>query len=164
MTGSGLPRRIVTGHSESGGATVWMDGPATTVKRPTEHLASILLWATTETPAPYTGDEDAGSLVLPTPPPANGTRFVCISMEPGERAAGPMHRTDSLDYVVCTEGVASCVMDECTVDMRAGDAMVQRGTNHVWFNGGDERAVVFIVLIDGHPKRGGSLAAGQEAK
>lgn len=159
-----VPRRVVTTESAEGKATVWIDGPAENVKRPTEYLSSILLWATKETPAPYTGCEDAGAWVLPTAPPAQGTRFICIVLEPGQSAPGPMHKTDSLDYVICTEGTVTCGLDDGQVEMRAGDALVQRGTNHVWHNGGATRAVIFIVLIDGTPKRNDSVSGRQEAR
>jgi quercetin dioxygenase-like cupin family protein len=54
-------------------------------------------------------------------------------LAPGTRS--PMHRTESLDYGICLEG--ECVMEldggeEVTV--RAGDVVIQRGTNHLWHN------------------------------
>jgi uncharacterized cupin superfamily protein len=51
-------------------------------------------------------------------------------------------------------------MDDSTVKLRAGDVMVQRGTNHAWANRSDKRARVAFVLIDavplgiGHPITG----------
>jgi hypothetical protein len=55
-------------------------------------------------------------------------------------------------------------MDGSTVKMKAGDVMVQRGTNHAWANRGDKRARVAFVLIDavplglGHPVTGAANA------
>jgi hypothetical protein len=37
------------------------------------------------------------------------------------------------------------------VTLRAGDVLVQRGTNHAWANRGSETARVAFVLIDGKP-------------
>jgi hypothetical protein len=44
------------------------------------------------------------------------------------------------------------------VALKAGDVMIQRGTNHGWFNRGTEVARVAFVLVDaqalgiGHPR------------
>ena len=35
--------------------------------------------------------------------------------------------------------------------LRAGDVMVQRGTNHAWFNRGSVTARLAFVLIDAQP-------------
>ena len=42
-------------------------------------------------------------------------------------------------------------MDDSTVKLKAGDIMVQRGTNHAWANRGQVRARVAFVLIDAEP-------------
>jgi len=48
------------------------------------------------------------------------------------------------------------------VHLRAGDVMVQRGTNHAWVNRGTVPARLAFVLIDakplgiGHPVTGGA--------
>ena len=50
------------------------------------------------------------------------------------------------------------------VSLRAGDVMVQRGTNHAWVNRGSEPARLPIVLLDakplgiGHPRQRGEQA------
>jgi naringenin degradation protein FdeH len=55
-------------------------------------------------------------------------------------------------------------MDDSTVKMKAGDVMVQRGTNHAWANRSNRRARVAFVLIDavplgiGHPITGATNA------
>jgi hypothetical protein len=55
-------------------------------------------------------------------------------------------------------------MDDSTVKMKAGDVMVQRGTNHAWANRSDKRARVAFMLIDamslgiGHPITGAASA------
>ena len=41
-----------------------------------------------------------------------------------------MHRTDTLDYVVCLSGEIDMELDDGdTVQMKAGDLMVQQGTS-----------------------------------
>jgi hypothetical protein len=51
-------------------------------------------------------------------------------------------------------------MDDSTIKLKAGDVMVQRGTNHAWANRGDRRARVAFVLIDAEPLRIGSPVSG----
>ena len=43
------------------------------------------------------------------------------------------------------------MMDDGEVLLKAGDALVQRGTNHAWSNRTQEPAVVAFVLIDAEP-------------
>ena len=73
-----------------------------------------------------------------------------------------MHRTETIDYVIVLAGELEMRMDDSTVKLKAGDVLVQRGTNHAWINRGPEPARVAFVLIDatplgvGHPVAGGA--------
>jgi quercetin dioxygenase-like cupin family protein len=40
-------------------------------------------------------------------------------------------------------------MDQSVVKLKAGDVVVQRGTNHSWVNTGSEPARIAVILIDG---------------
>jgi quercetin dioxygenase-like cupin family protein len=145
-------RRIVTGHDEADVAKVITDAPATNAKQAGNGAVSTLIWCTDGTPADIpVGDdfEDMGARIVGTQPPANGTRFAVIEFPPGEPTR--MHRTESIDYVICIEGRIDMEMDDSTVTMEAGDVMVQRGTNHAWVNRYDAPARVAFVLIDAHP-------------
>jgi hypothetical protein len=42
-------------------------------------------------------------------------------------------------------------MDDSTVKLKAGDIMVQRGTNHAWVNRSKAPARLAIVLLDAKP-------------
>jgi quercetin dioxygenase-like cupin family protein len=99
-----------------------------------------------------------GARILGTAPPAKGTRFAVIDFPPGNKPH--MHRTETVDYVICLEGEIDMDMDESTVTMRAGDIMVQRGTNHAWANRGTSRARVAFVLIDAEPLGVGNPVVG----
>src|SRR5260221_3101802 len=94
-------------------------------------------------------------------PPA-GTRFAVIDFPPSNHPN--MHRTETIDYVIVLEGEIEMDMDDSTVKMKAGDVMVQRGTNHAWANRSNRRARVAFVLIDaaplgiGHPITGAASA------
>jgi len=156
-------RRIVTGHGADGVARVLTDAPATNEKIPSPGTVSTLIWCTDRSPADISagaGIEDMGARVIGTAPPANGTRFAVIDFPPGNNAF--MHRTESIDYVICLEGEIEMDMDDSTVKMKAGDIMIQRGTNHAWVNRGTSRARLAFVLIDAEPLGIGHAVAGSE--
>lgn len=158
-------RRVVTGHDARHVAKVVRDGPATNAKYPGHGLVSTLIWSSDRTPADIAvGEaiEDMGARILGTPPPPRGTRFAIIDFPPG--APSRMHRTESLDYVIVMSGAIDMDMDDSTVHLKAGDVMVQRGTNHAWVNRGTEPARLAFVLIDAKPLGiGGAVARGGQA-
>ena len=158
-------RRFVTGHDKANVAKVIIEGPATNAKPPNAGTVSTLIRSTDRAPADIAiGEEveDLGARVIGTAPPANGTRFAVIDFPPGNRPR--MHRTETIDYVIVLEGEIEMDMDQSTVKLRAGDVMVQRGTNHAWANRSSSRARVAFVLIDavplgiGHPVTGAANA------
>ena len=154
----GPVRRVITGHDTNDVAKVLWDDAITNVKRGKSGFLTQL-WNTKETPADIrVGTEIADPADEPhiTPPPPGGSRFVVIDYPPGN--TGTMHRTETIDYIIVLTGEIDMVMDASTVTLRAGDTMVQRGTNHAWFNRGSENARVAFVLVDaiplaiGHPR------------
>ncbi|HET7158351.1 MAG TPA: cupin domain-containing protein [Burkholderiales bacterium] len=60
-----------------------------------------------------------------------------------------MHRTQTLDYAVVLEGEVVMLLDEEEVHLKAGDVVIQRGTNHAWSNRSDKPCKMLYVLIDG---------------
>ncbi len=158
-------RRVITGHNGNNVATVILEGPAANTKRPREGVASTLLWCTDEMPADIAiGEhaEDMGARILGTAPPENGSRFIVMEFAPG--IASEMHRTETIDYIAVLDGEIDMDMDNSTVKLKAGDIMVQRGTNHAWVNRGSTPARLAIVLLDakplgiGHPRVRGEQA------
>jgi len=145
-------RRVVTGHDRANVAKVLIDGPAANSRTPMPGLTTTLMWCTYETPADMAvgeGIEDMGERKLGPQPPPNGTRFAVIDFAPGNKVV--MHRTESIDYVIVLAGEIAMDMDASTVTLKAGDVLVQRGTNHAWANRSSEIARVAFVLIDGKP-------------
>jgi quercetin dioxygenase-like cupin family protein len=67
-----------------------------------------------------------------------------------------MHRTDSVDYAIVMNGEIWMLMDEEKDDvlLKAGDVVVQRGTNHAWANRGKEPCTMMFVLVDGEMETG----------
>jgi quercetin dioxygenase-like cupin family protein len=60
-----------------------------------------------------------------------------------------MHRTETVDYAVVLEGEIVMLLDEEEVHLKAGDVVIQRGTNHAWSNRSNKPAKMLYVLIDG---------------
>jgi uncharacterized cupin superfamily protein len=60
-----------------------------------------------------------------------------------------MHRTETIDYAIVLSGEITMVLDDADVLLKAGDVVVQCGTNHAWSNRSDAPCVVAFVLIVG---------------
>jgi quercetin dioxygenase-like cupin family protein len=150
-------RRVVTGHAANGTPVIWMDGNATNHKFPSEKISSTLMWSTDESPTQMLNDEDEGTRILGSAPPANGSRFTMMEFQPGN--AAHLHRTDTVDYVICVTGEIDMFLDDTQfVTLRAGDVLIQRGTYHAWANRSDKPCRIAVVLLDALPKREGSIS------
>jgi uncharacterized cupin superfamily protein len=57
--------------------------------------------------------------------------------------------TETIDYAILLQGELVATMDEGETVMRAGDVLIQRGTNHAWANRSKEIARIAFILIDG---------------
>ena len=145
-------RRVVTGHDDAGKAIVLIDGEATNRRTSASGNSSTLMWCSDAMPADIalgTSVEDMGARTLGTPPPENGTRFTVNEILPGNTAV--IHRTETLDYVIVLSGEIDMDLDDSSVRLKAGDVLVQRGTNHAWVNRGTAPARIAFVLIDAQP-------------
>jgi quercetin dioxygenase-like cupin family protein len=60
-----------------------------------------------------------------------------------------MQKTRTLDFGIVQEGEIVLVLDTQEVTLKAGDFVVQRGTNHAWSNRSRSPAVVAIASHDG---------------
>ena len=68
----------------------------------------------------------------------------------GENKRHPfMHRTETIDYAVVLEGEITMMLDDSEVHLKAGDVVIQRGTNHAWSNRSGKPTKMLYVLIDG---------------
>jgi hypothetical protein len=169
-------RRVVTGHSADGRSKFIMDGPAPTVfDRGQGQTCVTEFWETAATPADNRGDADPSLRGPRLPPPPNGSVFRIVEYPP-DRVRIPtlrgdshdathegytrdlknvrhpgFHKTASLDYAIVVSGEIYALMDEGEVLLRAGDVLIQRGTNHAWSNRTDQPAYIAFVLIDAKP-------------
>lgn len=163
-------RRIVTGHDATGKAIIALDGPAENVRvRAANGLTSTLLWAEDETPTDNSGDIDKADREIGVAPPDGGSVFRIVEFVPDDDSVsnedmkrelgldpdsgGPvrhpgMHKTRSIDYAIVLSGEIDMLVDEDEVHLKAGDVIVQRGTNHAWANRGTEPCRIAFVLID----------------
>jgi hypothetical protein len=168
-------RRIVTGDDAQGRSRIVEDAPAPAVRTVAERpgYRSVNVWRTTQTPASI-GDADSSLEHKGILPPKNGNilRIIDFPPEPkdpaererriratfsgmfhdathdGRKHPG-MHLTETVDYAIVLEGEIWSVMDEGETLMRAGDVLIQRGTNHAWANRSEKTARIAFVLIDG---------------
>ena len=171
-------RRIVTGDDAQGRSRVVEDAPAAAVRTVPERpgYRAVNVWRTTQSPA-LIDDPDSISGHEGILPPRQGSilRIIDFPPEPADPAERDrriratfggiykdarhdgrkhpgMHLTDTVDYAIVLEGEIWSVMDEGETLMRAGDVLIQRGTNHAWANRSNKTARIAFVLIDA--KRG----------
>jgi quercetin dioxygenase-like cupin family protein len=156
-------RRVVTGHDASGKPVIWIDGDATNHKFPSDKISSTLMWSSDACPTRILGDVDEGDRILGSAPPANGSRFTMMEFRPGN--AAHLHRTDTVDYVICIDGEIDMFLDDTQfITLRAGDVLIQRGTYHAWANRNDKPCRLAVVLLDALPKREGSISGLASAR
>lgn len=65
-----------------------------------------------------------------------------------------MHRTETVDYGIVLEGELTLILDEEETVVRAGDIVIQRGTNHGWANRSGRHCRIVFILIDGRYEEG----------
>jgi len=163
-------RRVVTGHDENGTAIIARDGMAENIRiRAANGLTSTLLWAEDATPSDNSGNVDKADREIGVAPPDGGSVFRIVEFTPDDMSVsnaemkkelgldpdsgGPerhpgMHETRSVDYGIVISGEIDMLVDEDEVHLKAGDVIVQRGTNHAWANRGTEPCRIAFVLID----------------
>jgi hypothetical protein len=171
-------KRYVVGSNDAGKSAVLME-EATNVQENPGIFYRATLWGTQETPVDNTIDSDRALLVKTREPFPGGMVFRALEIPPdtGDRtghvealkrlnvqvaqkhqptaedfARHPsMHRTDTLDCIVCVTGEIHLVTDIDDVIMRPGDTVVIRGTNHAWSNLSDKPALLVGCMIDAVP-------------
>jgi hypothetical protein len=171
-------RRIVTGHNAKGKSVILSDAPSPHVLEldAMPGLALINLWVTDSAPAINAGQADAAARPVVLEPPARGTIFRVVDFPPDKGMAGKvdrgkafaamgaghamdrsdarhpaMHKTNTIDYALVLDGEIWALMDEGETLLRAGDCLIQRGTNHAWSNRTDAPCRVAFILVSADP-------------
>ena len=172
-------QRFVTGHDAAGKSVFIMEGPAPAVRQVASGATRVTeLWETRATPADNSGAAEVTDHPMRLPPPTNGSVFRIVEYPPDSvrlaalQAKGAsahdasrdgyqrdfaharhpgFHKTDTTDYAIVLDGEIWALMDEGERLMRAGDVLIQRGTNHAWSNRTEKPVRVAFVLIDAKP-------------
>jgi uncharacterized cupin superfamily protein len=132
---------------------------------------SARMWVSDRTPVPLKGLRESLHLPHALEPPANGSLCRVVTFPPeasyltrvgakevhahfelmgspgastyGAGAPHPyMQRTQTLDFCLVIDGEITLILDTAEVALKAGDIVVQRGTNHAWSNRSSANAVV----------------------
>ena len=174
-------RRVTTGHDARGKAVFVSDSEidgVTFAQMP--GAAFHRLWGADQPPKfPDSGSPPAYSNYFP---PLSGFRFMTFTVAPGgqarltpeerralyegfksrlpglaehmERNSPGMHTTDTIDFEYIVSGEVWLELDDgASVQLRAGDTVVQNGTRHAWRNKSAEpcHIVVFMVGVPRTP-------------
>jgi len=170
-------RRVVTGHDGDGKSIFLEDRKAPNVLEMASMPGVALtdLWRTSSSPASNRGKKDAASGKIKLEPPASGTILRIVEFPPDKAwrktadagkafasigahgapdcASGDamMHATATVDYIIVLKGEIWAIMDKGEKLLKAGDVLIQRGTNHSWSVRGKEPCVIAAVLIGAEP-------------
>lgn len=170
-------RRVVTGHDARGRSVFLKDGHAKNVKEMASMpgLALTDLWETTGPLASNEGKADAAARPVRLEPPRGGTILRIVEFPPDSRwrnradaraafdsigaghapdarSADPMmHKTATVDYIIVLKGEIYAIMDRGEVKLKAGDVLIQRGTNHSWSVRGKKPCIIAAVLVSARP-------------
>ena len=169
-------RRVVTAHDDKGRSVFVIDGAAGTVRRWNRCRGSRSPSCGARTARRRqlgAGRCRRRSRVLEPGP--NGTVFRIVEFPPDsawrDRAdardafdsidAGHapdaasddpmMHKTSTVDYLIVLKGEIWAILDTGEVCLKAGDVMIQRGTNHSWSVRADEPCLLAAVLFNAEP-------------
>ena len=170
-------RRVLTGHDSDGKSIIMTDGIAPNVleMESMPGLALTDLWETKGAPASNEGNAYAAERKVHLEPPKNGTILRIVEFPPDSQwrqsadarkafnsigaghasdrhSADPMmHKTATVDYIVVLKGEIWAIMDRGETLLKAGDILVQRGTNHSWSVRGTEPCIVAAILVGAKP-------------
>lgn len=175
-----MPKKYVMGNKADGKSDVLFEEDITTLPEYSPGKPGMDLWLNSETPADMSGQGDPVSgKPITHEPPDGGAVFRILHFLPGQKTLTPqemlethkalssvhiptleemaaskhpsMHKTDTLNYFVLTEGEVWSLTEGRDVLLKAGDCIIQKGCMHGWRNDSDKPATLVAVLIDAHP-------------
>ena len=126
-------------------------------------FASTRIWVTDRTPARIQGIRETLHMPHTLEPPEGGSVCRVVDFPPDDTFKGKvgakdvqayfhamgspgastyaanaphpyMQKTKTLDFCLVLEGEITLVLDKQEVQLKAGDTVIQRGTNHAWSN------------------------------
>lgn len=153
---------------------------APTLAKPEIGVAFFEVWNTLGSPAPVDNGPDPTGRKLQIEPPKQGSIIRFVDFGPKQPDAPPMtremaeaafalvgsghastwkpdsphplmHRTESVDYGIVIHGEITLILDDGSeTHLKAGDVVVQRGTDHAWENRSPTNpARMAFILLDG---------------
>lgn len=153
----GKVRRIVTGAGADGRSLFVSDGPAPQAGGMSE------VW-------PARKETEPSGLNMPP----GGLRWVVFDLPPDEvtrqhLAAQPVagmekdgfHQTPTLDLVMILDGNLTLELDTGSVELHAGDCVIQQGTRHAWRNRSDKPVRMACVVLSQHGVKPIGLPGGR---
>jgi uncharacterized cupin superfamily protein len=134
-------------------------------------FASTRIWLTDRTPARIEGVRETLHMPHTLEPPPSGSVCRVVSFPPDASWKGRvgakevqayfdsmgspgastysgsaphpyMQKTQTLDFCLVIEGEITLILDTEEVHLKAGDTVVQRGTNHAWSNRSDKPCII----------------------
>jgi uncharacterized cupin superfamily protein len=134
-------------------------------------FASTRIWVTDRTPARMKGVRESLDMPHTIEPPSGGSVCRVVFFPPDASYRGKvgakevqaffaamgspsastysakaphpyMQKTRTLDFCLVLEGEITLVLDNEEVQLKAGDTVVQRGTNHAWSNRSGQPCVI----------------------
>jgi mannose-6-phosphate isomerase-like protein (cupin superfamily) len=166
-------RRIVTGHDAQGKAVALFDAPVQAKQRSAGGNGMTMIWVASEFPVDVGVSNDRAQTQVGVPPTANGNIFRIVDFAPtptggygavdhhqillamgidpatqGYARHENTHRTRTIDYAIVLEGEIDMLLDDTEVHVKAGDVLVQQGTNHAWVNNSGKPCRIAFILID----------------
>lgn len=166
-------RRVIIAQNKENQSYVVADGYAKDVNHfitGVEEAKSINLWATNKTPPKLDDINDPTNFGLPFLPQTNGTIFrICdvppdslyinrldeillnnqkISDEQKKLKHPLMHQVDCLIYAIILEGEITLILDNAETELKAGDIIIDCGSNHAWSNHTNHICRIAFVLLD----------------
>jgi len=172
------PRRVVTGHDDKGVSVVSINTVLEPkISNKERGVDFYEIWNTTGSPVSVGNGPDPTDRPLTIPPPKQGSiiRYVDFAPESADTKAMSaeqakaafatmgtehastfkagkhplMHRTETVDYGIVLEGEMILILDDSETHLKAGDIVVQRGTDHAWANRSGKPARMAFILLDG---------------
>ena len=143
-------------------------------------FSSSRMWLTDSTPARVQGIRETVHAAHTLEPPPNGSVCRVVVFPPDSSWKGKvgaaevkryfeamgsphastysataphpyMQKTRTLDFCLVLEGEITLVLDKQEVQLKAGDTIVQRGTNHAWSNRSGKPCTIAFSSHDARP-------------
>jgi len=149
-----IPRCVVTGH-KAGKSTIIQDGLVDNIS---EHIPGLIIsdvWATDSMPVDLEKEVKIENTLFPLTP-QNGSYFryvhippdTALEKYPSKNGMHPlMHKTDTLDYIIILSGELYLVLEEGETLLKAGDIVIQQGTQHAWSNRSNKPCIQLAILL-----------------